>query len=112
MDEKIERAITFIRDKAKDYAEALAQREYLRDFKKSKIAILMQQAEIEGYKTNAAQEREALANPEYIEILQGLKVATEKEALLRHQIKSAEIRIEIWRTESANTRREQNAYRA
>jgi len=110
MDEQVERAITFIRDKAKEYAEALAQREYLRDYKKSKLAILMQEAEIEGHKTTSAQERQALANPEYVELLQGLRVATEKEALLRHQIKSAEIRIEIWRTESATRRAEMKGY--
>ena len=38
MDEQIERPLTFIRDRAQDHAEAKANRVYLEQFRKSKVA--------------------------------------------------------------------------
>ena len=111
-DEKLERALNFIRDKAKNFAEAKASRVYLMEFRKSKKAILMRNAEINGFKTGAAQEREAYADDEYVELLQGVKAAVEKEELLRYQMKAAELNIEIWRTKQANQRSERQKYGA
>ncbi|WP_400581393.1 hypothetical protein ACFELG_15440 [Pseudomonas aeruginosa] len=51
MDELIERPLTFIRDKAGEFAEAKSNRVYLEQFRKSKKALLMLDAERNGVKT-------------------------------------------------------------
>jgi hypothetical protein len=105
-DERLERALCFIRDKAKEYAQAKATRIHIMEFRKSKKAILMRTAELAGAKTAAAQEREAYANDEYVELLEALKVAVEIEEALRYQIKAAELKIEVWRTKESTRRAE------
>ena len=66
-----------VRKQAKLWAEANAQRVYLEHFRKSKLAILMKQYALEGHEAVSAQEREARADQEYIDVLEGLKAATE-----------------------------------
>ena len=72
----------------------------------------MKNAAIEGHKTAAAQEREAYANDEYLELLEALRDATEMTELYRYQLKAAEAKIEVWRTISANERVERKGYGA
>lgn len=100
------KALDFIRDQAPIYAKAKAARVYLENFRKSKKAILMRAAELKGHKTAAIQEREAYANPEYIEVLEALQVATEEEERLRWMIVAAEAKIECWRTLESTRRAE------
>ncbi|MGF6837037.1 hypothetical protein QF001_000904 [Paraburkholderia youngii] len=103
------RALDFIRDNAPAYAQAKAQRVYLENFRKSKKALLMRDAEVRGHKTAAMQEREAYADPSYIETLEGLRAATEKEEQLRWLITAAEAKIEAWRTIESTRRAEARA---
>ncbi|HGM7654162.1 TPA: hypothetical protein ACKQDU_004499 [Pseudomonas aeruginosa] len=112
MDELIERPLTFIRDKAAEFAEAKSNRVYLEQFRKSKKALLMLEAERNGVKTIAAQESYAYAHDEYLELLKGLQVAVEREEYLAMQIRAAQIRIELFRTEQANQRAERKGYGA
>ena len=56
-----------------------------------------------------AQEREAYAHPEMVELLKGLQAAVEIEEKLKWDITAAEMRVEIWRTEQANNRAEGKA---
>ncbi len=91
-----------------EYAQAQAQAEHLAEFRKSKKALLMIEAEKAGHKTTAAQEREAYAHPDYILLLDGLRVATEQALSLRHRIKAIEMRFEAWRTKQATKRAEMN----
>jgi hypothetical protein len=111
-DEAIEKRLEELRTTAKEYAQAYANREHLDEFKKSKLAILMKQAETHGFATAAAQEREARAHPDYLALLEGLKAATEKSEALRWELKIAEIGAEIWRTKQANKRAERAGYGA
>jgi len=53
-----------------------------------------------------AQEREAYAHPEMLELIRGLQAAVEIEEKLKWDITAAELRVEIWRTEQANNRQE------
>lgn len=99
-------ALNFIRDKAPVYAKAKAERVYLEQYRKSKKALCMRDAELNGHKSAVLQEREAYADPDYIGLLEGLKAAVETEEKLRWLIVAAEARIEIWRTLSANQRAE------
>ena len=111
-DETIERRMQELRELSKDFAKAKAQQSYLDEFKKSKLAMLMKIAEKEGHTSNAAQEREARAHPDYLELLEGLRDATERSESLRWQLQIAEIGAEVWRTQEANRRAERRGYNA
>lgn len=100
------RSLDFIRDNAPAYAKAKAERVYLEEFRKSKKALLMRDAEIAGHKSAVAQEREAYASPDYLVVLEGLKAAVEEEETLRWRIVAAQAKIEAWRTIEANRRAE------
>lgn len=107
-DEIIERRLQELRETANKYAEAAAQRDYLDEFKKSKLAMLMKSAEVSGFATSASQEREARAHPDYLQLLEGLRVANEKAEALRWKLKIAEIGADVWRTQQSNRRAEMN----
>lgn len=107
MSEEIEKPLNFIRDKAKEYAKAKATRVYLEQFRKSKKAILIQEAP-QG--TGQAKESYAYAHPEYIALLDALRVAVEQEERLRYMIRAAELKFDQWRTEQATKRMEFNKY--
>lgn len=97
-------ALNFIRDNAPHYANAKAQRVYLDEFRKTKKALLMRDAELVGHKTAAAQEREAYSHPEYLEVLAGLRAAVAEEERLRWLFVAAQARISAFQTLSANQR--------
>jgi hypothetical protein len=109
-DEAIERRLHELREIAGKFAKAYATKEHLDEFKKSKLAILMKQAERDGFTTSAAQEREARAHPDYLSLLDGLKEATEQAEALRWQLKIAEIGAEVWRTMQSTKRAEMMGY--
>jgi hypothetical protein len=102
-------AVDFILKNAPEYAKAKSQRIYLEEFRKSKKALLMKEALVNGYEAANAQEREAYSHPDYIELLEGLAAAIEIEESLKWKLEAAKMRTEIWRTESANARMEVKA---
>lgn len=102
------RALDFIRDQAPAYAKAKAERVYLEEYRKSKKAMLMKVAE-KQYPSAAAQEREAYADDEYVELLEGIRSAVEVEETLRWRIVAAQAKIEVWRSLGANQRAEAKA---
>lgn len=91
------------------YAKAEADRVYLAEFRKSKKALLMKSAEVAqpGLAVNA-QEREAYAHSEYLEVLKGLQAATEVALFSRFKLKQYEMKFEAWRTRQANDRAQMN----
>lgn len=94
---------------ASEYAEAEASRQYLMEFRKSKKALLMAEAEQASPKMPiAAQERYAYSHQEYLELLRGLQVAIEKSVGLKHRIMVIQMKFEAWRTRQATTRAEMN----
>lgn len=100
------KAVDYILVNGKKFAKAKAERVYLEEYRKSLKAILMKRT-IET--SVAAQEREAYSDPEYLQLLQGIKEATEIEEKLRWDLIGAQARVEIWRTEQANNRAEGKA---
>ena len=108
----IETRLAELRELAGVFAKAQAQRCYLEEFKKSKLAMAMKKYEKAGHKTSAAQEREALADPDYIGILEGLKDATEQAEKARWELKIAEMGASLYQTQQANQRAERKAYGA
>lgn len=100
--ENAEAASEFIRDNSSRIGKAKAERIYLEEFRKSKKALLYNQAP-EG--SIADRENYAYAHPEYLQVLDALKVAVQEEESLRWLMIAAQVRIELWRTRSANDRR-------
>lgn len=100
------------RNRVVEYSKARAKRTYVEEFKKSKFAMLMREAERQGFKTAAAQEREAYACDEYVQLLDALKEAVESEEKLRYEMKALEMQAEVWRTVRADERFEKKAYGA
>lgn len=107
---EIEKTLQYIRDKAAEYAKSKSEKEYLSEFRKTKKALLINQAEKNGIKTGQARESYAYAHKEYQELLTGLKVAIEESERLRLLIKSAELRVDVWRSQNANQRKEFGNY--
>jgi hypothetical protein len=104
-----------IRECVKEFAKANADAKKLEHFRKSKIAILMAQAELENpekYKSAASQDAYARRHPEYLDLLEGYRQAVETQEYRRWQLKIREMRFEEWRTEQANQRNEIKRYGA
>lgn len=100
------KAIQYLIDTAPLYAKAKADRMYLEEFRKSRKAQLMVQA---GTEVLGKQETFAYAHQDYIEILEGIKQAVEKEEKYRWLMTAAQARIEVWRTEQYSARMEMKA---
>jgi hypothetical protein len=98
------KSLDFIRDQAPSYAKAKSERVYLEEFRKTKKSLLMRDAEAAGHKSAATQEREAYADPSYMELLEGLRAAVEEEERLRWLIVAAQAKIECWRTMESSRR--------
>jgi hypothetical protein len=98
-----------LEETARKYAESEASRQYLMEFRKSKKALLMAEAERENPKLPiAAQERYAYSHPEYLELLDGLRVAIEQAVSLKHQLSIWQMKFETWRTQESTKRAEMN----
>lgn len=118
MNDAIEKRMHELRDIGRRYAAAKAQREYLDHFRKSQLAILKKRYALLKagqkflYPTDAAQDREARADEEYLEVLTGLKDATEESEALYWELRIAMEGIGIWRTKQASERSERKGYGA
>jgi len=100
------KAIQYLIDTAPLYAKSKADRIFLDEFRKSRKAQLQSQA---GTEVLGKQETYAYAHADYIEILEGIKQAVEKEEKYRWLMTAAQARIEVWRTEQYNARMELKA---
>lgn len=106
MDNNPELAIEYIFKHGKRYAKAKAERIYLEEYRKSLKAIIMKRS-LESAVN--AQEREAYSDPEYVELLKGLRDAVEVEEEIRWGLVAAQARIEVWRSMEATNRAEGKA---
>lgn len=97
------KAVDYILKHAALFAKAKAERTYIEEYRKSLKSILMKRSMETAI---GAQEREAYAHPEYVQLLDGLKEAVLIEERLKWDITAATLRVEIWRTEQANNRAE------
>ncbi len=100
-DDKIEAALDYIRDHGNEYAIARAQRVYLEEYRKTLKATLMQEKDGPGHE----RESFAYAHPDYRDHLDGLRAAVEQEERIKWMLTAAQAKIEVWRTQQANTRR-------
>ncbi len=101
-----ERAIEYIFKHGKRYAKAKADRIYMEEYRKSLKAMIMKRSLETAVN---AQEREAYSDPEYVQLLQGLREAVEVEEEIRWGLVAAQARIEVWRSIEATNRAEGKA---
>lgn len=95
------KCLDYLRDRAKAYAQAKANREYMEQYRKTLKAELM--AELIGEPVNA-QERHAYAHPRYKEFLTNLKTAIQQDENERWLLEAAKLKVQVWQTLSANER--------
>jgi hypothetical protein len=100
------KAIQYLIDTAPLYAKSKADRIFLDEFRKSRKAQLQSQA---GTEVLGKQETYAYAHADYIQILEGIREAVEREERYRWLMTAAQARIEVWRTEQYSARIEQKA---
>jgi len=100
-EESANKARRFIYDKSVDFAQAKANRIYIEQFLKSKLALLMSES---SETTMAGKEMDAKRHQDYLNLLFGLKEAAATEEELKWKLISAQLAVEIYRTESANNR--------
>ena len=97
------KAIKFIQDNARAYADAKGARVHLESFLKTVKAQLMSESD---EKTLGAQEAFAYAHGRYIDQLQALKDAVIEEEYLKYMLRAAEMRIEVFKVEQYTLRAE------
>lgn len=101
-----------LREIAKRHAKAKADREYLDHFRKSKLAMLTAANIEDGCASHAAAETKARTHPDYLQVLEGLRDATETSEALFWELKIAMAGIDIWRSKAATERAERSGYGA
>jgi hypothetical protein len=102
------KAISFIIENAPKYAEAKSQRVYLENYLKVKKADLVMKC---NESTITRAEHYALAHPDYLVIVEGIKIAMLEEEKLKYFLEAARLRAEIWRTTEASNRNQDRATR-
>ena len=103
------KAINFIIENAPRYAEAKSHRGYLENFLKVKKAQIMQDCKSES--SISRMETHALAHPDYLIIIEGIKIAMLEEERLRWYLEAARLRVELFRTMEASARNQDRATR-
>ena len=99
-----EKHAEFIGNFASNYAQAKSSRIGIELKLKTTKAHLMQQAFASGVRQVAAQERDALANPDYTLLIDELILAVKDEETLKFQLESSRLHIDVWRTREASER--------
>jgi len=111
-EKSIEEILHAMRESAKPHAQAKSERVHLEQFRKSKKALLMIEAEKSGLKTVSERESYAYAHPDYIQLLDALGLAVYREELHKTIIEGCKLSADLYRTKQANNRAERNAYNA
>jgi hypothetical protein len=100
-DDDIEREVDWLATSARACAQAVAERIYLQEYSSALRSLLMKEHPTLSV---AAQEREALADVRYVQHLEGLKEATEREKMLLFRRGAAEAKLAAWQTQHATER--------
>ena len=100
-DDEIDKALDYLRDNARDAAQAKANRVYVEEFRKVLKAQIMKE---HGKLSAVLQEREAYSDPCYVDHLEAIRQAVEIDEGHRFLRAAADAKIEAWRTQSSNTR--------
>jgi len=98
---RAEKAADYLTSSSVQAGQARAERVFLEEFRKSLKAQIMCEHQKESL---GAQERNAYADPRYIEHLNKIKQAVMEEEKYRNLREGANAILELWRTLSANER--------
>ena len=108
---KLDAAVDYLRDHAGDYAVSEGQLVLMQEMRKTVKAELMKEAELDGHKTTAAQEREAYADARYKQHLLALQAATEARERARWLMLACQARIESEKAQIYANNRTDKAFR-
>ena len=97
------KALDYIRDNAKAYAQAKANVVYMTEYRKTIKATLMASC---SEKTESEKETYAYSHDDYKHHLRALQVAVEQAETLRWLMIAAEAKIEVWRSLESTARAE------
>lgn len=100
-EDDVEEAIKYLADNADAAAKAVAEVQYLDNYRSSLKATLMKESK---EKTTAAQERDAYAHPNYVAHLAALRIATENAERHKFLLGAKKAIISAWQTQQANNR--------
>jgi hypothetical protein len=100
-DVDVEKALDYLRDNAEEVGAKKAQMVYLKEFRKSKKAMLRQQS---NAPTEGGKDDYAYSHAEYLEVLDGIRESVSQDESARWMMKAAEAKIEAYRTQQANYR--------
>jgi hypothetical protein len=100
-DDEIDKALDYLRDNARDAAQAKADRIYVIEFRKYLKATLMKE---HGGLSAALQEREAYADFRYLQHLEAIREAVAIDAHNEFLRAAAEAKIGAWQSQGANMR--------
>jgi len=101
-EQHVEHALDFLRDNAEAYANAWADVKFLDHMRK---AIHAQEAAESKADTIGEQNRDGYRAQGYKDILEKYREAVFLANMLQAQMKAAELKIEVWRTLEASSRR-------
>ena len=107
-EDDIDKALDYLRSSATEAAVARSNVKHLEKYLKTKIAQLKRV--YAGSGSNAAAEDWAMAHAEYIELLDGYKVAVEQDAFHTYKREAADVAIRVWQTMRSDARAEGKAY--
>ena len=103
-----DKAINFILKNAPLFAAAQSQHDHLCEYRKAKKASLMLAS---GETSAVMREADAYANPEYLQVLEGIRISGEEAINLKWQLDAAKLRVEIWRSQEASNRSQDRTMR-
>ena len=102
------KAIDFILKTAPQFAAAQSQHDHLCEYRKTKKAMLM----LASSESSAVmREADAYADPEYLQVLEGIKVSGEEAITLKWHMEAARMRVDIWRSTEASNRSQDRTMR-
>jgi len=95
------RAIEYIQKNAEVFSEAKSERVRIEAYLKYLKASLMNKSESNSL---GAKETYAYSHPEYLEQINGLKVAVEAEERMKYMLEAAKMKVEVWKTQEYTKR--------
>ncbi len=104
-DDEAEGAWQYLRDNATEDARKRSERLYVEAYLKSAKALIMRRVAEERFGIPvSAQEREALADPEYVKLLRAYQTAVFEDEKARFLREAEQAKLETWRTQQATER--------
>lgn len=102
------KALDYIRDNSAAYGKAKAERVWIENYLKSLKAILMSEIKPIGDKEMAlgAKEMVAYSHQRYLDQLDALKIAVEKEETLKYLLEGAKMKVEVYKVQEYTKRTE------